>query len=72
MEQAFSHVSRNGGQPWMWLLFLLPALGAGITPFYMFRLWYMTFAGEPNDHHRYYFRKRLVTNKETSQKQPMS
>jgi proton-translocating NADH-quinone oxidoreductase chain L len=53
MEQAFSHVSRNGGQPWMWLLFLLPALGAGITPFYMFRLWYMTFAGEPNDHHRY-------------------
>ena len=24
-----------------------------MTSFYMFRLWYMTFAGEPRDHHRY-------------------
>jgi NADH:ubiquinone oxidoreductase subunit 5 (subunit L)/multisubunit Na+/H+ antiporter MnhA subunit len=53
MEQAYSHMSRNAGQPLLFLLFLLPAIGAGITPFYMFRLWYMTFAGEPNDHHRY-------------------
>ncbi|MBI2826051.1 MAG: NADH-quinone oxidoreductase subunit L [Planctomycetia bacterium] len=27
--------------------------GAGITAFYMFRLWFMTFAGEPRDHHAY-------------------
>ncbi len=27
--------------------------GAALTSFYMFRLWYMTFAGEPRDHHRY-------------------
>jgi NADH-quinone oxidoreductase subunit L len=53
MEQAFSHISRNASQPLLWLLFLLPAIGAGITPFYMFRLWYMTFAGEPRDHHRF-------------------
>jgi NADH:ubiquinone oxidoreductase subunit 5 (subunit L)/multisubunit Na+/H+ antiporter MnhA subunit len=33
------------------LLFLLPAGGAAITAFYMFRLFFMTFAGEPRDHH---------------------
>ncbi len=27
--------------------------GAAITAFYMFRLWFMTFAGEPRDHHVY-------------------
>src|SRR4029079_1347855 len=35
------------------LLFLMPLLGAGITAFYMFRLWFYTFAGEPRDHHVY-------------------
>ena len=30
-----------------------PSRGAAITAFYMFRLWFMTFAGEPRDHHRY-------------------
>jgi proton-translocating NADH-quinone oxidoreductase chain L len=35
-------------------VFLYAALiGASITAFYMFRLWYMTFAGEPRDHHVY-------------------
>ena len=33
--------------------FYIAAGGAAITAFYMFRLWYMTFAGEPRDHHRY-------------------
>ena len=28
-------------------------LGAAITAFYMFRLWFMTFAGPPRDEHRY-------------------
>jgi NADH-quinone oxidoreductase subunit L len=35
------------------LLFYAPLLGAGITAFYMFRLWFYTFAGEPRDHHVY-------------------
>ena len=35
-----------------WLAFM-PAIGAAITAFYMFRLWFMTFAGKPRDHHIY-------------------
>ncbi|RPI89800.1 MAG: NADH-quinone oxidoreductase subunit L, partial [Planctomycetaceae bacterium] len=35
------------------LLFYIPLLGAGITAFYMFRLWFYTFAGEPRDQHVY-------------------
>jgi NADH-quinone oxidoreductase subunit L len=33
------------------LLFLLPLLTAGITTFYMFRMWLMTFTGKPRDEH---------------------
>jgi len=35
------------------LLFLLPLVTAGITGFYMFRLWFLTFAGKPRDEHVY-------------------
>jgi NADH-quinone oxidoreductase subunit L len=35
------------------LLFLLPLLTAGLTTFYMFRMWFLTFAGEPRDLHVY-------------------
>jgi len=35
------------------LLFLLPLLTAGITTFYMFRMWFMTFTGRPRDAHVY-------------------
>lgn len=35
------------------LLFLLPLVTAGVTTFYMFRMWYLTFTGEPRDHHVY-------------------
>jgi NADH-quinone oxidoreductase subunit L len=35
------------------LLFLLPLLTAGLTTFYMFRMWLMTFTGQPRDHHVY-------------------
>lgn len=35
------------------LLFILPLLTAGITTFYMFRMWFLTFTGEPRDHHVY-------------------
>lgn len=33
------------------LLFVLPLVTAGITTFYMFRMWFMTFTGEPRDAH---------------------
>jgi proton-translocating NADH-quinone oxidoreductase chain L len=33
--------------PQHFLLFLLPAIGAILTAFYMFRMWFLTFAGEP-------------------------
>jgi NADH-quinone oxidoreductase subunit L len=39
--------------PEHFLLFLLPLVTAGITAFYMFRLWFMTFTGEPRDQHVY-------------------
>ncbi len=35
------------------ILFFGAAGGAAITAFYMFRMWYMTFVGEPRDKHRY-------------------
>ena len=42
-------VSLNNGRHY--LLFLLPLVGAGMTSFYMFRLFFMTFTGKPRDHH---------------------
>jgi NADH-quinone oxidoreductase subunit L len=38
-------------QPRHLLLLLLPLVTAGITCFYMFRMWFMTFTGETKDHH---------------------
>jgi len=35
------------------VFFAIAAGGAAITAFYMFRLWFLTFAGEPRDHHVY-------------------
>lgn len=50
IEQAFSFGSSN---PKHLVLQWAPVVGAAITAFYMFRLWYMTFAGKPRDEHRY-------------------
>ena len=50
IEQALSFTNAN---PAHRILFLAAAGGAAMTAFYMFRLWYMTFAGEPRDHHIY-------------------
>ncbi|MBU4272804.1 MAG: NADH-quinone oxidoreductase subunit L [Planctomycetes bacterium] len=33
------------------IFFYAALIGAGMTSFYMFRLWYMTFAGRPRDEH---------------------
>jgi NADH:ubiquinone oxidoreductase subunit 5 (subunit L)/multisubunit Na+/H+ antiporter MnhA subunit len=51
VEQAISFGKANGGGAWLFVV--LPLLGALMTSFYMFRLWYLTFAGTPRDHHRY-------------------
>lgn len=39
--------------PSHFLLFIMPLFTAGITAFYMFRLWFYTFAGKPRDQHIY-------------------
>ncbi len=36
-----------------WLPFAVAIVTAGLTAFYMFRTWFLTFAGEPRDHHKY-------------------
>ncbi len=54
VEQAIHFARTNGGtHPWMWLYVVIPLIGAALTSFYMFRLWYMTFAGSPRDPHKY-------------------
>jgi proton-translocating NADH-quinone oxidoreductase chain L len=53
VEQALSHWHHNWADGFSWALFIVPVFSAALTAFYMFRLWYMTFAGEPRDHHRY-------------------
>ncbi len=50
VAQAFGYGVLN---PSHFLLTLLPVVTAGITTFYMFRMWFMTFTGEPKDHHVY-------------------
>jgi NADH-quinone oxidoreductase subunit L len=50
LAQVLSFKESN---PVFGILFYVAAAGAAITAFYMFRLWFMTFAGEPRDHHIY-------------------
>ena len=50
IEQAFLFGAKNPHHPFLkWV----PVAGAFITAFYMFRMWFMTFTGEPRDKHRY-------------------
>ncbi len=51
IEQAWNYADKSPQHA----LFLkwLPVIGAAVTAFYMFRLWYMTFAGVPRDKHRF-------------------
>ena len=48
LAQALSYSQAN---PAWSILFYAVAGGAFLTAFYMFRLWFMTFAGVPRDHH---------------------
>jgi NADH-quinone oxidoreductase subunit L len=50
LAQAFSFRQTNPAFGWM---FVVAAGGAALTAYYMFRLWFMTFAGHPRDHHLY-------------------
>ncbi len=50
LANAFGFFRAN---PQHFLLFLLPLITAGITSFYMFRMWFLTFTGRPRDHHVY-------------------
>jgi NADH:ubiquinone oxidoreductase subunit 5 (subunit L)/multisubunit Na+/H+ antiporter MnhA subunit len=50
IAQLLSFQSSNPAHAW---LFYVAAGGAGMTAFYMFRLWFMTFAGTPRDKHVY-------------------
>lgn len=51
LAQALSFRELNPA--WGSFFFGVAALGASITAFYMFRLWYLTFAGTPRDAHRF-------------------
>jgi NADH-quinone oxidoreductase subunit L len=53
VEQALNFAKANTSNGAAWLFVYVPLAGALMTSFYMFRLWYMTFAGKPRDHHRY-------------------
>jgi NADH-quinone oxidoreductase subunit L len=50
VAQCLGYASIN---PTHLLLFVLPLATAGITTFYMFRMWFLTFTGKPRDHHVY-------------------
>ncbi len=50
MASALAFCRLNGSH---FLLFLVPLITAGLTAFYMFRLWFMTFTGEPRDQELY-------------------
>ncbi len=51
LAQAMSFKQAN---PQYAYFFWIATAGAAITAFYMFRLWYMTFAGKPRDEHIYH------------------
>ncbi len=46
VASALAYSELNSGH---FLLFITPLVTAGITSFYMFRLWFLTFAGDPRD-----------------------
>ncbi len=48
IAHGFAYAHAN---PMHLLLLVVPLVTAGITSFYMFRMWFMTFTGEPKDQH---------------------
>ncbi len=52
IAQTLSFMNNNTN-PLCAVFFFAASGGAAITAFYMFRLWYLTFIGQPRDHHVY-------------------
>ncbi len=50
MASALAYTQQNGSHV---LLFVVPLITAGLTAFYMFRLWFSTFTGPPRDEELY-------------------
>jgi NADH-quinone oxidoreductase subunit L len=50
MEMAYGFVAIHRAHA---LLFILPLVTAGLTTFYMYRMWFLTFTGRPRDEHVY-------------------
>jgi NADH-quinone oxidoreductase subunit L len=48
---GFGLFQKDFGHPEHVILFVLPLLTAGMTGFYMFRLWFLAFSGKPRDEH---------------------
>jgi NADH-quinone oxidoreductase subunit L len=54
LEQAYAFMLDSRNQILLPRVFFYAAAGgAAITAFYMFRMWYLTFAGQPRNKHRY-------------------
>jgi NADH-quinone oxidoreductase subunit L len=53
-DEILAVVFETGAEnPLFYLLYAMGIITALMTAFYMFRLWFMTFTGEPRDHHAY-------------------
>jgi NADH-quinone oxidoreductase subunit L len=53
-DEILAVVFETGAEnPLFYLLYAMGLVTAFLTAFYMFRLWFMTFKGEPRDHHAY-------------------
>src|SRR5690606_33812892 len=53
-DLIIAHVLAYGADnPQHVVVLMLPIITAGVTTFYMFRLWFMTFTGTPRDAHVY-------------------
>ncbi|MFO0937022.1 MAG: NADH-quinone oxidoreductase subunit L [Gemmataceae bacterium] len=51
MAAVFMNSAHSGTGFYSALLFILPTVTVVLTPYYMFRLWLMAFAGTPRNHH---------------------
>jgi len=53
LEQAYSFAHTAGNPAYTNIYFALALGGAALTSCYMFRMWFMTFVGQPRDQERY-------------------
>jgi len=53
LEQAYSFAQSTGNPAYTGIFFALALGGAALTSCYMFRMWFMTFVGQPRDEERF-------------------